>query len=173
MLNKNNFNFSFSGLKTAVLYETKKHSARNASLATRLQRLQFGQCASLRSDADGPDTSFSKEYIAEICHEFQQACVDVLVAKTIKAAKQYNPKTILLAGGVSANKELREQLGQAIASQLPVTDYQLPDLSLTGDNAVMIASAASFRWEKMSDAQKKKALDGWKTIQPDANLKLK
>ncbi len=145
MLNKKNFNFSFSGLKTSVLYETKKH----------------------------PDLLKNKDYVAEVCHEFQQACIDVLVAKTIKAAELYNPKTILLAGGVSANKELREQLGQAIESQLPVTNYQLPDLSLTGDNAVMIASAASFRWEKMSDAQKKKAMNGWKTIQPDANLKLK
>lgn len=145
MLNKNNFNFSFSGLKTAALYETKKH----------------------------PELLKDKNYIAEICHEFQQACVDVLVAKTIKAAQQYKPKTILLAGGVSANTELRKQLGEAISKFLPDTSYKIPDTSLTGDNAVMIAAAASFRWEKMSDAQKKKATGGWKTIQPDANLKLK
>lgn len=145
MLNKQGYNFSFSGLKTAVLYETKKH----------------------------PELLKDKEYIAEVCHEFQQSCIDVLVAKTIKAAEQYKPKTILLAGGVSANTELRKQLGEAISKFIPDTLYKIPDTSLTGDNAAMIASAASFRWEKMSDAQKKKALDGWKIIQPDANLKLR
>ncbi|MDD5463559.1 MAG: tRNA (adenosine(37)-N6)-threonylcarbamoyltransferase complex transferase subunit TsaD [Candidatus Moranbacteria bacterium] len=145
MLHKKNFNFSFSGLKTAVLYETKKH----------------------------PELLKDKNYISEICYEFQQACIDVLVAKTIKAAEQYNPKTILLAGGVSANTELREQLGKAISESLPTTTYHLPPINLTGDNAAMIAAAAAFRWEKMSDSQKKKALDGWKTIQPDANLKMK
>lgn len=144
MINKKNFNFSFSGLKTAVLYETKKH----------------------------PELLNDKNYIAEICHEFQQACIDVLITKTIKAAKLHKPKTILLAGGVSANAELRRQLGEAIASQLPITSYQLPDLTLTGDNAAMIAVAASFRWEKMTDAQKKKSLNNWKTLQPKADLKM-
>ena len=145
MLHKKNFNFSFSGLKTAVLYETKKN----------------------------PDLLKNKKYIAEVCHEFQQACIDVLIAKTLKAAELYNPKTILLAGGVSANTELREQLQIAIQQSLPNTKYQIPNTNLTGDNAAMIAAATSFRWEKMSEVQKKKALDGWKTIQPAANLKMK
>ncbi|KKP90409.1 MAG: putative tRNA threonylcarbamoyladenosine biosynthesis protein Gcp [Candidatus Moranbacteria bacterium GW2011_GWC2_37_73] len=148
MLHKKNFNFSFSGLKTAVLYETKK-------LQEKL-----------------PVTSYEL-LIPEICHEFQQACIDVLVSKTIKAAEIYKPKTILLAGGVSANTELREQLGKAISKSLPTTTYHLPPINLTGDNAAMIAAAAAFRWEKMTEAQKKKALDGWKTIQPNANLKMK
>ncbi len=144
MLNKQNFNFSFSGLKTAVLYETKKH----------------------------PNLMKNKKYLAEVCHEFQQACVDVLVAKTIKAAEKYQPKTILLAGGVSANLELREQLGQAIESSLPGVTYQVPELSLTGDNAAMIGAASAFRWGSMTDTQKKSALENWKTLQPNANLKM-
>jgi N6-L-threonylcarbamoyladenine synthase len=145
MLHKKNFDFSFSGLKTAVLYETKKH----------------------------PELLKDKNYIAELCHEFQQACIDVLISKTIKAAELYNPKTILLAGGVSANMQLREQLGAAINKNLPQTDYCTPKQELTGDNAAMIAAAATFRWEKMSDLQKKKALTNWKTLQPEANLKMK
>jgi N6-L-threonylcarbamoyladenine synthase len=145
MLNKAGFNFSFSGLKTAVLYETKKQ----------------------------PELLKNKNYIAEVCHEFQQASVDVLVAKTLKAAEKYQPKTIMLAGGVSANKELRKQLGEAIKKIIPNTKYCIPDLSLTGDNAAMISMAAAFRWQYMNKAQKKKALDDWKKIQPDANLKLK
>jgi len=145
MLNKNNFNFSFSGLKTAVLYETKKN----------------------------PDLMKDEEYIAAVCHEFQQAAIDVLVSKTIKAAEKFKPKTIMLAGGVSANKELRKQLGEAVEKFIPDTCYMIPDTSLTGDNAAMIAAAAAFRWQKMTELQKKKALEGWKTLQPDANLKLK
>jgi N6-L-threonylcarbamoyladenine synthase len=151
MLNKSNFDFSFSGLKTAVLYETKKH----------------------------PDLLKEKTYIVEVCHEFQQAVVDVLMQKTIEAAKKYQPKTIMLAGGVSANKELRKQLGEAIEGILrdPSTQshpsYITPGLTLTGDNAAMIAAAAFFRWKMMSATQKKAAKDNWKTLIPDANLKLR
>ena len=145
MLNKNNFNFSFSGLKTAVLYETKKH----------------------------PELLGDKKYLAAVCHEFQQAVVDVLIHKTLKAAEKFRPKTILLAGGVSANTELRKQLGSAIKKFMPNTCYIMPGTSLTGDNAAMIAAAAAFRWQKISASQKKKALSGWKTLQPDANLRLK
>lgn len=149
MINKPGFNFSFSGLKTAVLYEAKKN----------------------------PTLLKDKKYIAEMCHEFQQACVDVLISKTLKAAEKYKPKTIMLAGGVSANKELREQLGQAIEnynlSNKSHLSYSIPDLSLTGDNAAMVGAAAAFRWQKMNETQKKKALSAWKTLQPNANLKMK
>lgn len=145
MINRNNFDFSFSGLKTAVLYETKKHP--------RLLR--------------------DKKYIIEICHEFQQATIDVLVSKTLKAAKKYNPKTIMLAGGVAANSELRKQLGEAIHKNMPATKYQIPDMEYTGDNAAMIATAACFHWQRTEKAQKEKALQNWKTLDTDSNLKLK
>lgn len=145
MLNKPGYNFSFSGLKTAVLYETKKNSG----------------------------LLKNKKYLVEVCHEFQQACIDVLVSKTIKAAKQYKSKTIMLAGGVSANQELRKQLGEAVSSQLPMTNYLLPLTELTGDNAAMIAAAAVFRWQKMNSSQKKKTFAKWQDLQTDANLKLK
>lgn len=145
MMNNQGFNFSFSGLKTAVLYETKKR----------------------------PSLIKDKKYVAAVCHEFQQAAIDVLVSKTVKAAEKYDPKTIMLAGGVSANIELRKQLGEAVQKFFPETCYLVPDTSLTGDNAAMIAASAAVRWQKMTDSQKKKALDGWKTLQPNANLKLK
>jgi N6-L-threonylcarbamoyladenine synthase len=145
MINKNNFDFSFSGLKTAVLYETKKH----------------------------PGLLKDNKYIAEMCHEFQQAVIDVLVSKTIKAAKEYKPKTILLAGGVAANLELRKQLGKAVKKELKEVSYVIPELKYTGDNAAMIATVACFRWKNMSEVQKKKAFQNWKTLETDANLKLK
>ncbi len=154
MLSKQNFNFSFSGLKTAVLYEVKKFVAANGS------------------STPTKGVELPKEYIAQVCHEFQQACIDVLVGKTLRAAEKYQPKTILLAGGVSANTELREQLGQAIEKNISHVSYCVPELGLTGDNAAMIGAVAAFRWQKMSAAQKARTFSSWKTLEPNANLKM-
>ncbi|MCX6765507.1 MAG: tRNA (adenosine(37)-N6)-threonylcarbamoyltransferase complex transferase subunit TsaD [Candidatus Moranbacteria bacterium] len=143
MINSNNLNFSFSGLKTAVLYETKKLKTINYKLK------------------------------AILCAEFQQAVVDVLISKTLKAAKIYCPKTIMLAGGVSANIELRNQLRNNLRRYYPNTIYKIPDIRYSIDNAAMIAAAGYYRWKYMTVTQKKKALSSWKTLQPDANLKLK
>jgi len=99
MINQKNYDFSFSGLKTAVLYKTKKE----------------------------------KINVPEMAKETQQAIIDVLKSKTMKAAKEYKAKTVILAGGVAANKELRKQLKALI-----------PDFSLCTDNGAMIAIAGYF-----------------------------
>jgi N6-L-threonylcarbamoyladenine synthase len=143
MINSDNLNFSFSGLKTAVLYETKKLKA------------------------------ISYKLKAEIAHEFQQSVIDVLVTKTLKAAKIYNPKTVMLAGGVSANIELRNQLRNNLRRYFPNAIYKIPDIKYSLDNAAMIAAAGYWRWKNMSKIQRKKSLQNWKVLQPDANLKLK
>jgi len=146
MLRSENFNFSFSGLKTAVLYLTKKNSEK------------------LKDD----------KFIQEVAFEFQQAVIDVLVEKTLHAAKKFNPKTIMLAGGVSANQELRKQLGEKIKAGFPTANYSLPDLKYSIDNAAMIAAAGYYRWKKLNSKEKISARrQGWKKIQADANLKLK
>jgi N6-L-threonylcarbamoyladenine synthase len=145
MMNKKNFDFSFSGLKTAVLYATKKY----------------------------PEFLKNEKYIAEMAHEFQQSVVDVLVSKTLKAAEKFKPKTIMLAGGVSANQELRRQLGEAVKKKFNTTKYILPDTKYSIDNASMIAAAGFFRWQKLTAKQKKLAINNWKTIEAAANLKLK
>ena len=142
MLNKKDFNFSFSGLKTAVLYLAKKNE----------EKLK---------DA---------HFIQAVAHEFQQAVIDVLVQKTITAAKKYKVKTVMLAGGVSANTELRNQLGEKVKEELPFAKYQIPDIKYSLDNASMIASAAYFRWQKLKD--KKKLSSNWKNLKADAGLKL-
>lgn len=142
MINSNNFNFSFSGLKTAVLYTIR----------------------------DNPKILKSKKLTGELCFEFQQAVIDVLVHKTITAAKKYKPKTILLGGGVSANKELRRQLGEAIKYQIPNTKYQIPDTRYSLDNAAMIAVAGYFQ-RKLSK-NKKAFYNNWRKLEADANLKL-
>ncbi len=144
MINSNNLDFSFSGLKTAVLYTVKKH----------------------------PDILKNVRMLSLICREFQQAVIDVLIAKTLKAAAIYKPKTIMLAGGVSANFELRKQLGEAIKkNNLPI-NYKLPTTNYSIDNAAMIAAAGYFRWKTMGEPQRKKTLANWKKLKTDANLKL-
>ncbi|MBI2640832.1 MAG: tRNA (adenosine(37)-N6)-threonylcarbamoyltransferase complex transferase subunit TsaD [Candidatus Sungbacteria bacterium] len=133
MLNSKDYNFSFSGLKTAVLYLTRDLG---------LQK--------------------TKKLRPLIAKEFQDAVVEVLVSKTIRAAKEYKAKTILLGGGVAANKLLRERLVDTLKKGMPLALCYLPLASLTGDNALMIAVTARF-------TGKKKALD---KVGADANVKL-
>ena len=109
MLDKDNYDFSFSGLKTAVYRLVEKIS------------------------------DLPKDVVA--C-EFQEAVVDVLVEKTIKAAVSSDVKTILLGGGVSANKLLRTRLAQK--SLTKGIKLHMPELKYCGDTAAYIASAAYF-----------------------------
>lgn len=134
MINKQNFNFSFSGLKTALLYAIKK-------------------------DKD------YKSKIPNYAYEFQQAIIDTLINKTIKATQQYNIKTVLLAGGVSANKELRKQLKNAIKKQIPNSKLQIPNLKYTTDNAAMIATAGYFHAIR-------KNFTPWDQLKVNCNLEL-
>jgi N6-L-threonylcarbamoyladenine synthase len=146
MLNSKDFNFSFSGLKTAVLYETKKK----------------------------PALLKNKAYISLICKEFQQAAVDVLIAKTLKAAKKYHPKTVMLAGGVAANLELRKQLKTALHKECPQIIYRTPNIEYSIDNAAMIAAASFYRWKEGRTKKRfqEKIKANWKKLKTDANLKL-
>lgn len=143
MINLKNLNFSFSGLKTAVLYTVRKN----------------------------PEILKNKNQTAILSAEFQQAVIDVLTAKTIRAAKKFNPKTILLGGGVSANKELRRQLGAAIRKNFPKVDYHLPETEYSLDNAAMIAAAGYFQYKLAKN--KKTFLVNWKNMEADAGLQLK
>jgi len=120
MINSKDYDFSFSGLKTAVLYKLK----------------ELGKAKSQRLKV-------------EICAEFQQAVIDVLISKTIRAVKEYKIKTVILGGGVAANKELRKQLGNK-------TNLLLPEIKFTTDNAAMIAVAAYFHAPKRKIKNSKK-----------------
>lgn len=116
MINSKDFNFSFSGLKTAVLYLTQdlKKSGK-----------------------------WSDELIPQTAHEFQNAVVDVLVSKSLKAAENHSVKSFILCGGVSANKELRERLAKDVKEKFSgKVNFFMPDLEFSGDNAAMIAAAA-------------------------------
>lgn len=84
MINSGDYNFSFSGLKTAVLYTLEKQKKVN------------------------------KKDVSNICASFQQAVIDILVSKTIKLAKERNIKSVMLAGGVAANTLLKETLKKEV-----------------------------------------------------------
>ena len=79
-----------------------------------------------------------------VAREFQNAVVEVLVKKTMKAARAHQVKTVMLAGGVAANQELRKELEK----NLQPTSYYLPAIKNCGDNAAMIAVAGYFHAAK-------------------------
>ncbi|MEK7189503.1 MAG: hypothetical protein AAB666_00790, partial [Patescibacteria group bacterium] len=157
MIDSTDFDFSFSGLKTAVLYYCKSKRIDKGSFGLRPQD-DKGRLA--RSDIKRrPDLT------ADICASFQQACIDVIITKTIAAAKKHKIKTILLGGGVAANQELQRQLKAAIAEKLPKTKYTALPAEYCGDNAAMVAAVGYFH------ALKKQFIN-WKKLNADPNWDL-
>jgi len=106
-----------------------------------------------------------KNNILEYCHEVEEAIVDVLISKTVKAALKYNAKTIMLAGGVSANKKLRENFERIVKEKIPAAILSIPDLRYTTDNAAMVAAAGYFR-------AKQKSFTPWQALKNNPNLEL-
>ena len=117
-LEDGSYDFSFSGLKSAVI-----NTVHNAEQ---------------RGETIKPE---------DLAASFQESVVDVLVTKTLHAVKEYPVKQVLLAGGVAANKGLRAALTAAF-SEVPDVELIIPPLSLCGDNAAMIAAAGSIVFEK-------------------------
>ncbi|MGG0029552.1 tRNA (adenosine(37)-N6)-threonylcarbamoyltransferase complex transferase subunit TsaD [Bacillus safensis subsp. osmophilus] len=117
-LEEGSYHFSFSGLKSAVI-----NTLHNAS--------QKGE-------------TIAPENLAA---SFQASVIEVLVGKTLKAAEAYGVKQVVLAGGVAANKGLREALTSAF-TKLPDVKVIIPPLSLCTDNAAMIAAAGTVAFEK-------------------------
>jgi N6-L-threonylcarbamoyladenine synthase len=104
--------FSFSGLKTAVMREVRKLESSGLPLPT-----------------------------ANLAASFQAAVVDVLVGKTLAAAREFKAKEMLIAGGVSANTLLRQAIEEH--ARIPV---HIPPISLCTDNAAMVAGAGYYRF---------------------------
>jgi N6-L-threonylcarbamoyladenine synthase len=125
------FNFSFSGLKTAVLNLTRTLGA--------------------------PETSLDEATAADIAAAFQNAVVDVLIAKSADAAQAYDAEQVCICGGVSANQALRTAASARFA-QLGIP-LHIPPLAYCTDNAAMIGAAAYFRSQHAPDAQSDLSLD--------------
>ena len=134
----NALDFSFSGLKTAVLYHVREHSEYSAEIRAREEALQrgerkFEQLLPLCS----PKT-------VGLVREFQNAVVRDLVERTLSAAEQLSAESILVSGGVAANSQLRaafEERAKAVG-----VDVFFPSHALSTDNAAMIAAAAYSRF---------------------------
>jgi len=126
MINSQNYDFSFSGLKTAVLYDYKKRRK------------------AVRE---------SEEYKIATAREIQQAVIDVLLKKTSRAAKDFKAKTIILGGGVAANNELQKQF--KVYCLKSTVDFWVPPKNLCTDNAAMVGITAIFhfqnqkKWDKI------------------------
>ncbi len=127
MIKSKDYDFSFSGLKTAVSNLVQREKSK-----------------------------------ADLAASIEQAIIDVLISKTIKAVQKYKVKQIMVAGGVAANQKLRSELKKHC--QLSILNCQLfiPPPELCTDNAAMIASAAFFQ----------KPLEDLSTLQADPNLTL-
>ncbi|HVW82603.1 MAG TPA: tRNA (adenosine(37)-N6)-threonylcarbamoyltransferase complex transferase subunit TsaD [Candidatus Paceibacterota bacterium] len=115
MLHDATCDFSFAGLKTAVLYLLKKQ--------------------------DGINDEDKKR----IALAFEEAVSEVLWAKTARALKETGAKTVVIGGGVSANTHIRRVFKENIAKEFPGVDLRIPSADLTTDNALMIALAGYFR----------------------------
>ncbi|PLR76512.1 tRNA (adenosine(37)-N6)-threonylcarbamoyltransferase complex transferase subunit TsaD [Bacillus sp. V3-13] len=117
-LEEGSYDFSFSGLKSAVINAVHNAEQRGEHIA--------------------PE---------DLAASFQESVIDVLVTKTLAAVKEFNVKQVLLAGGVAANKGLRNKLSEAF-NEMPGIELVIPPLSLCTDNAAMIAAAGSILYEK-------------------------
>jgi len=143
MIGSGDFNFSYSGLKTSVMYFFKKLTTLSPS---------------------EKDLEVSKKLIAKY---FQEAAVEILIKKSQKAIEEYDAKTFLLAGGVAANSYLRNQISENI--KIP---FHFPPLELCGDNAAMIAISAYYQYQNLSKKEKANLTSNWKTLEADSNLRL-
>ncbi len=119
MIHENNYDFSFSGLKSAFINLVHNAEQRGEKL-------------------DKNDLAAS----------FQASVIDVLVNKTIRACQEYPVKQLIVAGGVAANQGLRETLEQTLTETLPEIELCIPPLRLCGDNAAMIGAAAHVELQK-------------------------
>jgi N6-L-threonylcarbamoyladenine synthase len=130
----NPLDFSFSGLKTAVLYHLREHPEYSPGIHVREAALARGEKTfdQLRPLCDAQTLS--------LIHEFQRAVVRDLVDRTIAAAQSISAESILISGGVAANSELRASFEKRAASAgIPLF---FPSRALSTDNAAMIAAAA-------------------------------
>jgi N6-L-threonylcarbamoyladenine synthase len=115
LINQDNYDFSFSGLKTAVLYTIRQNE----------------------------EKIYDEGFRKDIAASFQEAVVDVLVRKTMKAVDEFSPRGVGIAGGVSANLELRKRLQKEVVER--GLDFHMPKFVYSLDNAAMIAAVGYFR----------------------------
>ncbi len=115
MIDSDTCDFSFAGLKTAVLYLLKNNPG------------------------------MSEDQKKHVAHEFENAVADVLWKKTSRALLETGARTLVIGGGVSANTHIRRTFTEAVAKECPHVRLRIPSAALTTDNAIMIALAGFYR----------------------------
>jgi N6-L-threonylcarbamoyladenine synthase len=142
----NAYDFSFSGIKTAVLYYLRRNPQLQPEIDARQQALTRGE-----RSADGL-RALSSAATLDLIASFQRSVVDDLVTRTLAAAEQHAARTVLVSGGVAANSELRRSFESEVARR-GIAVY-FPSRALSTDNAAMIAAAgyARFRSGENEDA---------------------
>ena len=144
MLDSRDYNFSFSGLKTAVRYELERQlRANNTVLPSEAE----GPSAVTSTIATGSrDSALDDGLTNDFCASFQAAAIEVLVRKTLAAAQAARVALITLSGGVSCNAALREAM--QMACQRTGLQFRGAPPQLSTDNAAMIAFAAMLRFKR-------------------------
>lgn len=142
MIHSKDYDFSFSGLKTAVLYATRDIKESN-------------------------NGTIPENVKSEIAYEFQEAAAEVITKKTKSAIHDLGIQTLIVGGGVSANGRIKQTLRDTISEIIPAEQIYFPTRELTGDNALMIALAGYFKYKKSpNDFQNSE------NIQANGNLRL-
>ena len=134
MLHSGDYDFSFSGLKTAMLYTVR-------------------DLVKDRSVAESGSTALTTSESISLACAFEDAAIEVLVKKTIRAAEEFHIQTIVVGGGVAGNTYLREQLTTHLGAKLPNATALFPEPWLATDNAVMIGLAAFARLSAVASAK--------------------
>jgi N6-L-threonylcarbamoyladenine synthase len=115
MISSDDYDFSFSGIKTSVLYLVKK----------------LGK--------------IDEQTKSDIAKEFEKAVTEVLIKKTKRAIEEFGIKNLIIGGGVSANTYIRKEFQKILTENFPSTNLYLPDSHLSTDNSVMIGMAGIFQ----------------------------
>ncbi|CAN5752171.1 tRNA (adenosine(37)-N6)-threonylcarbamoyltransferase complex transferase subunit TsaD [soil metagenome] len=134
--------FSFSGLKTALLRAVDPYRIADDAPAPEPGTL-FPEHRPRRFRDDMP--------VADLAASFEEAIVDALSVKTIQAAREHDVHSILVAGGVAANSRLRDRLARRVAEERSGSnppEVRWPDLSLCTDNAAMVAGLGFVEYER-------------------------
>jgi len=168
MIKSDDLNFSFSGLKTAAKIYIEKHQR---IILSEESEARANEVEGSREVANSDEIlrQAQNDKIADFAASLEQAIVDVLVSKTLRAIKKHKPKTVVLGGGVAANKKLRETLTTSIEALPPFqggikggykTKFIAPHIPYCMDNAAMIGAAAYFKSQQNNYSD-------WKTIKAD------
>lgn len=136
MLRDKNYDFSYSGLKTSVLYYV-----RDANIANDTRMPQIDGKFNSRNSHKLVD---SHRFKADVAASFQNAATEVLIKKAMRAAKEFRAKSIIMAGGVAASRYLRNKLGNEAKNAKMI--FLVPGFTFNTDNAAMIGAAGYFNY---------------------------